>query len=106
MKDVKSKWRHAPLILTALGVAVVAASPSQAQLLERKDYAGWADASARVGSAPDTERVSIALYLGFRNESALRDLVADVSTPGSARYGQYLTPEQFRAQFAPDAKSV
>ncbi len=106
MKDVKSKWRRAPLILTALGVAVVAASPSVAQLLERKDYAGWADASARVGSAPDAERVSVALYLGFRNESALKDLVADVSTPGSARYGQYLTPEQFRAQFAPDAKSV
>ena len=106
MKDVKSKWRRAPLIMTALGVAVVAATPSPAQVLERKDYAGWADASARVGSAPDTQRVSLALYLGFRNESQLKDLVVDVSTPGSARYGQYLTPEQFRAQFAPDAKSV
>jgi subtilase family serine protease len=106
MKDVTSRWHRAPLILAALGVAAVAASPSQAQLLAKKDYPGWADATTRVGSAADTQRVSIALYLGFRNESALKDLVADVSTPGSARYGQYLTPEQFRAQFAPDAKSV
>jgi subtilase family serine protease len=106
MKDVKSKWRRAPLILTALGLAVVATSASQAQLLERRDYPAWAETATRVGSAADTQKVSIAVYLGFRNESALKDFVADVSTPGSARYGQYLTPEQFRAQFAPDAKSV
>jgi subtilase family serine protease len=106
MKDVKSKWLRAPLMLTALGTALVAASPSQAQLLERKDYPAWADATTRVASAPDTQKVSIALYLGFRNESALKDLIADVSTPGSARFGQYLTADQFRAQFAPDAKSV
>jgi subtilase family serine protease len=103
MRSVKSKWRAAPLALSLLGLAAAAAT-TQAQ--ERKEYPQWADSAARVASAPDSQKVSIAVYLGFRNESQLRDLIADISTPGSAHYGQYLSAEEFRARFAPDPASV
>jgi subtilase family serine protease len=114
MNDTKLKWSQAPWVATALGWTLVAATASQAQTpdstqspsLERKDFPAWAEPATKVGTASDSQRVSIAVYLGFRNEQALRDLVTEVSTPGSAHYGKYLTPAEFRAQFAPEAASV
>ncbi|MGD0467847.1 MAG: S53 family peptidase [Candidatus Acidiferrales bacterium] len=66
----------------------------------------WATTAAKVGSADDNQRVSIAVFLRFRNESALKELIADVSSPSSVRYGQYLSPAQFHAQFSPPAADV
>jgi subtilase family serine protease len=114
MNDTKLKWSHAPSVAAALGWALVAATSSQAQTpdstqspsLERKEFPSWAESAAKVGSASESQRVSIAVYLGFRNEQALRDLITEVSTPGGAHYGKYLTPAEFRAQFAPAAASV
>ena len=103
MRTMKSKWRVAPLALSLLGLAAVAGT-GQAQ--ERKEFPQWAQSAARVGSAPESQSVSIAVYLGFRDEAQLRDLISDVSTPGSAHYGKYLTADEFRARFAPDAASV
>jgi subtilase family serine protease len=106
MRDAYSKWRRALLLASALGLALIAASSSQAQVLERKDFPAWADPAAKVASAPETQKVSIAVFLGLRNEQALRDFVEEVSRPGSLHYGKYLTPAEFRAQFAPEAANV
>lgn len=105
MKNASLRRRLAPLALSVLGLAGLV-SLSHAQSFERKEFPKWADPAGRVGSAPDSQRVSIAAYLGFRNEEALKQFVTEVSTPGGVRYGKYLTAEQFRAQYAPDAASV
>jgi subtilase family serine protease len=99
----RSKWRLAPLALAALGLAGVAA---QSGAQERKEFPQWADAGARVGTAPNTQRVSIAAYLGFRNEEGLKQLIEEISNTSSPHYGKYLTPAEFRAQFAPSAANV
>jgi len=44
--------------------------------------------------------VSVTLSLQMRNEQAARDLVQAVYTKGNASFHQFLTPEQFRSQFA------
>jgi subtilase family serine protease len=98
--------RRAPRVACALGLTLVATSLSHAQMVERKEFPRWADPAAKVASAPETQRVSIAVFLGFRNEQALRDFIADVSRPDSVHYGKYLTPAEFRAQFAPDVAKV
>jgi len=105
MRDTKSKWRRTPLFASTIGVAVLAASVSQAQV-ERKEFPAWAKPAAKVASAPDEQKVSIAVFLGFRNEQGLRDFIEEVSRPGSLHYGKYLTPAEFRAQFAPEAAKV
>jgi subtilase family serine protease len=105
MIHTKPTRRWVPLVFSAMSLAGLASTLS-AQPMERKEYPRWADAAAKVGSAPDAQKVTIAAYLGLRNEEALRELITDISTPGSVHFGHYLTPEQFRAQFAPPAEDV
>jgi subtilase family serine protease len=63
-------------------------------------------AAARTGDAPASQPVSVAVTLPLRNRAQLQQLIAAVSTPGSAQYGQYLTPDQFAAQFGPTQAQV
>src|SRR2546423_10041308 len=67
---------------------------------------GWAQAGTLRGDAPATDRVGFRVYLGWRDGSTAEQLAAAVSTPGSASYGQYLTPQQFRARFAPSQSDL
>jgi len=62
-----------------------------------KNYAGAADATASIG---------FRVYLGWNNPSAAEALARAVSDPHSSSYGHYLTPAQFRQQFAPSQAQV
>src|SRR5262249_18508662 len=52
------------------------------------------------------ERVEVRLFLADRNTTTLDAQVRAVSDPRSPRYGQYLTPAQFRASYGPTAATV
>lgn len=52
------------------------------------------------------EPVHAVVALKLQNEAALDALVAEVTRPGSPAYGQFLTPDQFRARYAPSAAQV
>jgi len=86
-----------PFAVAAQGTPEVALTGSRAP---------WVDRATKIGPADDATEVDIAVYLRLRNESELKSLVHDVSTPGSSKYGEFLTPEQFRATFAPDPADV
>src|SRR5690349_17515460 len=58
------------------------------------------------GAAAGSKQIDIKLYLADQNAAELASLVQAVSTPGSAQYGKYLTPAQFRARYAPSAATV
>ena len=62
-----------------------------------------ADQGATAKTAPQTLRVYLAPNGG---EDALKAAVDAVSTPGSPTYGQYLTPDQFRAKYAPTDATI
>jgi subtilase family serine protease len=66
----------------------------------------WAQGSALKGAAPAGDVVHARVYLPWRNQQQLDALTTAVSTPGSASYGQYLTAQQFRSQFAPAQADV
>jgi subtilase family serine protease len=66
----------------------------------------WVARAQRLGAADDNQQVTIAAYLSFRNQAALESLIINQSTLGNAKYGQFLSPEEFRAQFAPDPAEV
>ena len=105
MKSVK--FRYLTVALSTLGFAAAFAAPSRAESSsEQKNVPHWVASAQRVSSAAESQRVSIAAFLSFRNQAALKDLIAAQSTPGSPQYGKYLTPAQFRAQFAPTAADV
>jgi subtilase family serine protease len=90
------------LLLATFGTSVDAASRSSLPGTKPS----WATSGALVGHAGSTQTVGFRLYLGWRNADAAVALAKAVSSPKSASYGKFLTPTQFRAQFAPTASDV
>jgi hypothetical protein len=87
------KFRFMAIMLTTLACATVLAAPVRAESLgEQSSVARWVSAAQRVSNAEDSQRVTIAAYLSFRNQAVLKELIAGQSTPGHAQYGKYLTP--------------
>lgn len=70
------------------------------------NVAPWLSRAKKVGSAKDAKEVRILVYLRFKNQRDLAALIDQQNTPGSQMYGKFLTPDQFRAQFAPDPSDV
>ncbi len=70
------------------------------------NVASWVATAAKVGTAPDSQSVTIAVHLALKDVDGLTSLVAAVSRPGSAQYGHYLSPAQFAARFAPAEADV
>jgi subtilase family serine protease len=66
----------------------------------------WAAGAALEGAAATGGTVGFRVYLGWRNSAQAEALASAVSTPGNAQYGKYLTPAQFRQQFAPSQADV
>jgi subtilase family serine protease len=66
----------------------------------------WATASGKVGEASGSDNVGFRVYLGWRDPAGAESLATAVSTPGSGRYGRFLTPAEFRAHFAPSQADV
>ncbi len=66
----------------------------------------WANAKNFTGAADPNGNVGFRVYLGWQNPAGAEALARAVSDPSSPQYGQYLTPQQFRRQFAPSQADV
>jgi subtilase family serine protease len=101
-------------LATASTVAlIVATAPSSAAAPSDdavsgapKNVSRWVAAAQKVGSAAETRQVHFSMFLGFKNQDQLKKLIEAQYKPGSAQYGKFLSPAQFRAKFAPDADKV
>ncbi len=93
------------LIAAAIVCAGTAAGAASAT---SGNVAGWVAHATKTGLAPN-QSVTIAVHMQLKNPAGLKQLVAEVSSPKSKQYGQYLTPADFSARFAPavaDAAAV
>ena len=97
----------APIAILAV-LAAVAAAGATAAPSPRAALAGsvppWATSSNFKSATSGSDPVGFRVYLGWRGDAAAA--AQSVSTPGSASYGKYLTPAQFRQQFAPAQSAV
>jgi len=92
-------------VIAAAGV-VTAASASSLAVVLKGSAPAWA-ARAAVRPAKASGHVNVRVYLAPRGGiAALRAAVSAASTPGSATYGHYLKPAQYRARFEPTAAAV
>jgi subtilase family serine protease len=66
----------------------------------------WANAKNYAAAANAGDNIGFRVYLGWNNPSALEALAQAVSNPASSNYRSYLTPAQFRQQFAPSQAQV
>jgi len=94
------------LIFFSVALSIVAlAAPSPRSTL-KGSKASWASSSNYVKAADATTKLGFRVYLGWRNPSGAEALARSVSNPRSSSYRLYLTPAQFRQQFAPTANQV
>lgn len=66
----------------------------------------WANAKNYVAQADPNADIGFRVYLGWNNPTAVQALAQAVSDPHNSSYGHYLTPAQFRQQFAPSQAQV
>ena len=66
----------------------------------------WANSKNYKGAADPSAGVGFRVYLGWNNPTAAVALARAVSNPRSSSYRNYLTPAQFRQQFAPSQSQV
>ena len=50
--------------------------------------------------------MAFSVWLGWRDQSSLAQLLADQQDPASRSYRHWLSPSEFRARFAPDQGEV
>lgn len=66
----------------------------------------WAASASFKGAADTSAPVAFRIYLGWRDNAGAEALAQALSSPGSPQYRQFLTPAQFRQQFAPTQSDV
>ncbi len=90
--------------------AIAAAAPSQAATPRSAipgTHPSWATAAARVSAQPvTTGTVSARVYLAGQDPSGLAAYAQDVSQPGNADYGHFLSPAQVTAEFGPTSAQI
>src|SRR5207249_7707387 len=66
----------------------------------------WAKGGNLSGPAATGNSLGFRVYLGWNNATGAEALARAVSNPKSKSYRHYLTPAQFRQQFAPTANQA
>jgi subtilase family serine protease len=66
----------------------------------------WANSSNEVAKAPGSRHVDARVYLKPHNNARLNALVDAVSDPSSPHYGQFISPQEYRAMFGPTEADV
>src|SRR5256885_15737635 len=94
------------LIFSSVALSIIAlAAPSTRSTL-KGSKPSWAAPKNYVGNADARASIGFRVYLGWTNPSGAEALARAVSDPRSKSYRNYLTPAQFRQQFAPTANQV
>src|SRR5213080_1925057 len=94
------------LIFSSIALSFIAlAAPSTRSTL-KGSKPSWAGPKNDIGKADARASIGFRVYLGWNNASAAEALARAVSDPRSKSYRHYLTPAQFRQQFAPTANPV
>ncbi len=101
-----SRIRHLAGGLVVAGVACFITTAFAAASTATGNVAPWVAKATKLGTAPATTSVTVAIHLKLQNTAALKTLVASLSSPKSPEYGRYLTPQQFSQRFAPAAADV
>jgi len=91
------------MLAALIGTAAMPPARAAATATVPGNVSTWAIAANKSGTAAESAVVDIAVHMALRHADSLKKFVDAVSKPGNALYGHYLTKEQFRAAYAPEA---
>ena len=89
------------LLLSVFLVAAAGQAAARERHVVRRELSAAAASAQAVSRLGAEQRLSFVLVLPLRNQAALTNLLAEIYDPASPRFRQFLTPEQFTAQFGP-----
>ncbi|KAJ7312738.1 family S53 protease [Mycena albidolilacea] len=92
------------LIIVAALVPLLVGVASEFVVLERRD--GPPPGFSSIGPTPGSEVLTLRFGLSSNNIPALHETVYDISTPGNALYGKYLSQEEINKFVAPSADTL
>ena len=87
-----------------IGATLPGSSGAAERVVLKGSAPSWASASREQG--PARGEVDLSVTLGLRAEAELDGFNESVSDPTNPSYGQYLSPGEFRARFAPTEAAV
>jgi subtilase family serine protease len=96
----------ASLIFSSIALTIVALAAPAARSTLKGSKPSWATPKNYASAANASNQLGFRVYLGWNNASGAEALARAVSDPNSKSYRHYLTPAQFRQQFAPTATQV
>lgn len=97
---------HAALLkstTTAQATASKAAVSTTHYFVNRR---GTPEVQSMVSPLDSSKALHVSVGLGLRNADQLQAFIKDVNTPGSAVFGKFLTPAQFKATYSPTDAQV
>jgi subtilase family serine protease len=98
--------RHVQGFLAAAVVVFSAPTFASSSAQVAHNVPPWLSLATLVGPADGNGQTAVAIHLQLSNVAGLQTFLHDLYTPGTASYGKYLTPEQFRAAYSPSASAV
>jgi subtilase family serine protease len=98
----------ATIATTVASLAVAISAPADAAT--QKSYPGavpsWAKHSADAGTAAADTTVEGEVYLALKDEAGAQQFATAVSTPGTSKYGKFLSPSAWIAKYAPTKQTL
>jgi subtilase family serine protease len=95
------RFLESALTLTLLALFSLSAGAAPGRATLPGSVPSWANSKNYVGPADTSQSVGFRVYLGWKDPAALLSLAQAVSDPRNPSYRHFLTPAQFRQQFAP-----
>lgn len=94
------------VLATAIGAVILVPTASATTWSPTATKAMTLYKATQVGALSSNTPLTMAIGLKVRNPAALASYARAVDTPGNPHFGQYLTPAEFTAQYAPSAAQV
>ena len=96
----------APAVLLSFSACSTSAPTGSVGQASNGNRPAWAVPANLVGRVAADERITIQVQMALHNQAAAEAELAEISDPDSARYGQFLTDDEFNAKYAPTAEEV
>src|SRR6202049_4990451 len=94
------------IVASILSVVFIAKAKQNSPFVLTSQSVPLVSRAHMVGPADAQQQLNLSVGLQLRNQSDLSSLLSDLNNPRSSRYHQYLTPQEFAAQFGPTADQV
>lgn len=94
------------VLLLAIGAAASSADAATKPRLLHGTATSWTHKAHDLGKVPTNRRIEFGVVVGMRDKAGADQKLREISTPGSASYGKWLSTAQFKQRYAPSAADV